>query len=121
MNPVTDESGLITYLPPVSDKTAEEVGAALSPLDATATAYDTFVGSPVNWAAAQPYCDELANYYSRTTGEGDDAQTTAVYPLRPLTALNTNIHAEGNGTAPADFVATHYGDWPVPEIFVVNE
>ena len=23
-------------------------------------------------------------------------------------------------TTPADFVATHYGDWPAPEIFVQN-
>ena len=33
-------------------------------------------------------------------GEGEDAPATA--------------------EVPADFVATHYGDWPVPEIFVVN-
>ena len=62
------------------------------------------------------YFLELADYYARTTGEGDDAQTSAVYPLRPL----SGVSATATGDAPADFVATHYGDWPMPETLVVN-
>ena len=117
MNPVTDDSGVITYLAPVSGKTLEDYGEdKLQPLDATATGYDAFVGAPASWAAAQPYCDDLADYYARTTGEGDDAQTSAVYPLRPL----SGVSATATGDAPADFVATHYGDWPMPETLVVN-
>ena len=36
-------------------------------------------------------------------------------------SLTTEVKDDsGNVTTPADFVATHYGDWPAPEIFVVN-
>ncbi|MBR2698579.1 MAG: hypothetical protein IKE76_08315, partial [Clostridia bacterium] len=36
--------------------------------------------------------------------------------------LNTAVVETVDGANPiADFVATHYGDWPAPEIFVFNK
>lgn len=99
MNPIDDA---VTYMPPVSGKTMEDYGeGALSPFDATATAYNEFVGDG-DLAAALPYSVALKDF-----GE---------YPLRPLSGVN----ATASATAPADFVATHYGDWPMPETLVVN-
>ena len=51
----------------------------------------------------------MARYNFRTVDQLDD---THVYTEDQKT--------KGRITAYADFVATHYGDWPAPEIFVVN-
>ena len=101
INPI-DTNGVITYMPSVSGATEETYDAdELQPLDSTATVYNDFVGTGA-LAAAVPYSAALADY--------------SEYPLRPL----SDVTAKATATAAADFVATHYGDWPVPEAFVVN-
>jgi hypothetical protein len=43
------------------------------------------------------------------------------YNLQTVAQLDTDkTLGVVEATIPADFVATHYGDWPAPEIFVVN-
>ena len=48
------------------------------------------------------------------------------YNLKTVAQLGATVQAEVKAeddsiTTPADFVAVHYGDWPVPEIFVLNK
>ncbi len=118
INPI-DTDGVITYMPPVPGMNQSTIDGFiqneyLKPLDYDATTYESFVDAPANWAEAQPYCPALANYYSKTQ---DDAPTVAAYPLRAIAISDSDT---GDGK-PMPFVTTHYGDWPVPEIFVVNE
>ena len=89
--------------------------AAIAAIDATVETYEAFVGSPDDaWLAAIAYDDALVKYYD------------GKYPLQTVAQLGATLQAEvrdanGNVTTPADFVATHYGDWPAPEIFAINE
>ena len=86
-------------------------------LDEDASGYNTFTSA---WSDAVPYLETtLKNYY----GEGTGDARVPKYNLKSVKELGAEITensgAEGD-TTPADFVATHYGDWPAPEIFVVN-
>ena len=56
----------------------------------------------------------VAKYNLKTIAQLDAAETKAVGVIEEDTTTN-------GVTTPADFVATHYGDWPAPEIFVINE
>jgi hypothetical protein len=60
----------------------------------------------------------LEDYYGgkynlKTVAQLDTSTPKQVDVIETATTVN-------NVTTPADFVATHYGDWPAPEIFVVN-
>ena len=80
----------------------------MTALDETAAAFnDAF--SPANWQDAVPYLEALKVYYGEGTGEARAAK----YILKTVKQLGVDV-AEG------DYVATHYGDWPAPEIFVIN-
>jgi len=74
------------------------------------------------WSNAEPYLKtSLMNYY----GEDTDDDRVPRYNLKGVGQLGVTLQPEvkdgnGNVTTPADFVATHYGDWPAPEIFVIN-
>ena len=103
---VSDGEGTaIRCLPAVGG--ADATGG-ITAADADAKAYSTFLGSPDGWAQAAPYdLPMLANDYS-IDGESR-------YPLESLARLNAaDTLQEG------DLVSTHYGDWPVPELFVLN-
>lgn len=82
-------------------------------LDISAEEYNKFVETSTTWKRAEPYNTSLSTYYG------------GKYNLQTVEQLGVTLQAEdkdasGNITTPADFVATHYGDWPAPEIFVVN-
>lgn len=82
----------------------------ITELDADANSYDSFVGAPADWRKAQPYDSTLADYYKVSDETRFNLGTAARLGL-------TEQQATGSD---ALFVATHYGDWPAPEIFVVN-
>jgi hypothetical protein len=94
----TNGSGGYTYLAPVG---GEYGGSAIAALDADAATYDGFVGAPSAWADAVTYDPTLSLYYKNT------------YNLKTVSRLGASVDD-------ADFVSTHYGDWPAPETFAVN-
>ncbi len=121
INPTeTTENGSTTYgyLPPVGD-TATVTG--ITALDASADSYNTFCGAPADWKNAEPStASGLIDLYYATV----DKNKVAKYNLKTVSQLGAEGIQEdattGESAAPADFVATHYGDWPAPEILVIN-
>ncbi len=69
-------------------------------------AYQAFLGDEFKPDKAKPYDEYLTNHYQKT-GETDKTD----YPLKTIQQMDS--------LAP-DFLAVHYGDWPAPEILVVN-
>ncbi len=69
-------------------------------------AYNEFLGTGFEPDEAKPYDAFLKNHYQKT-GATDKTD----YPLKTIQQLDNS--------AP-DFLAVHYGDWPAPEILVVN-
>ncbi len=97
INAGSDGSGGRTYL------AATGAGAmdGVTPLDADADAYNTFLGSESAWKTASPYDSRLKLYYS------------GKYPFPTVERLGASVSAGA-------FVRIHYGDWPAPEAFAVN-
>ena len=119
----------IEYMVPAvkSDGTAVADTVVISALDASAESYNSFVGAPeepasgdtpakILWKAASPYDLTLANYYK--------VGGASRYNLQTVSKLGATGVVEKTGstdtTTIEDFVATHHGDWPAPEIFVIN-
>lgn len=107
----------LTALP--KDDTGDGSKDGVTALDADVTAYNNNTGV---WSNAEPYLKaSLMKYY----GEGTGDARVPKYNLKGIGQLGVTLQPEvkdsnGNVTTPADFVVTHYGDWPAPEIFVVN-
>lgn len=92
--------------------------AKLKRLDADAKSYNDFCGAPANWKVARPTeASGLTVLYPAT--DSDDEEV-AKYNLKTVKQLGADVVETATATTPADFVATHYGDWPAPEILVVN-
>ncbi|MBR3240344.1 MAG: type II secretion system protein [Oscillospiraceae bacterium] len=121
-------TGGYTYLPPVN---GTETVTGIVAMDETASTFNAFskprtVGYA--WQTALPYNDTLTKYCGEGSGTSREAKyiLKTVAQLALLDSLNTDFAVQGepaesdNPQIPADFVATHYGDWPAPEIFVVN-
>ena len=96
----TEENGNtpFSYLDPLGVGTPS---GGLLALDRDAEEYEKFVGS--DWSDAVPNDDSLVTYYQGT------------YPLRTVSQLGATVSGEDH------FINTHYGDWPAPEIFVINK
>ena len=120
INEFTDATVGYDYLTPVpKEKTTDGKGkpSGLDPIDETAQSYNDFCGAAKDsqekdlWNPASPYTAKLTQYYNGR------------YNLRTVEQLGASVTknsgAEGDTTID-DFVVTHYGDWPAPEIFVVN-
>ncbi len=75
----------------------------IKPLDMNAKAYNEFTGAWNDWGFARPYNSSLVKYYG------------GKYPLKTIKELDTDY----TGTDDY-FVVTHYGDWPSPEVFFIN-
>ena len=115
---VTSTDGTaFNYLPPLGGGATD---AGIAALDASASAYDTFVGAPADWDDATAYDAQLATYYGgkynlpTVDRLGYDGIVKAAEGSEPVAA------GQPAAVIP-DFVATHRGDWPAPEIFVENE
>jgi len=110
-------TGGYTYLYPVS---GEETVPGVAAIDDTASTFNDFCGASTEWKPATPYKEQtrLESYYGgkynlKTVAQLDDGPVKKVNVVEVDTLI-------GGVTTPADFVATHQGDWPAPEIFVVN-
>ena len=98
INETTDQHN--PYMLPYQNYTPLQTGI-ISQIDATASAYNGFVGAPATWQTARAYDSNLVTYYK------------GKYSLKTVYQLNATL--SGNY-----FVKNHYGDWPAPEIFVLN-
>lgn len=87
------------YLKPVGNSDSP---SGITMIDEDAASYEDFVGADSNWKSSISYDDILGDYYQDK------------YNLKTVEQLGTSV--EGG-----DFVANHYGDWPAPEIWVINE
>ena len=96
------------YLGAVGD--ADAAVGGITEIDLNAESYDTFVGAPDDWTKAEPNDEALKTYYQET------------YNLKGISRLaGTSGTPTGWTTEPKEpIVYTHYGDWPAPEIFVIN-
>ena len=97
INEIADKDKGCTYLSKLG--TGDKDG--ITALDADASAYETFVG--IENKSASPYDNLLKLYYK------------GKYQLRTVHQLGANVDYTN------DFVAIHYGDWPAPETWVINE
>ncbi len=114
--PVVDStSGQVTgftYLPPVgilSDGQENQL-TGIAALDQTAATYNAFVGVPTGWQNAVPEDPSLVSYYQ------------GKYPLKTVAQLVSESGSDSSTSADIyEYLNTHYGDWPAPEIFVINK
>ena len=95
----TEENGnkAISYLDPIGGGTSS--GGILA-LDRDAEEYEKFVGS--DRKDAVPNDQALVTWYQGT------------YPFPTVAQLGAAVSEDDH------FINTHYGDWPAPEIFVIN-
>jgi len=82
--------------------------------DMTLNIYNNLYANPGNWTNASAYDPKLIEYYD------GKYNLLNVVKLGATDVNKTETTNEDGKTTPADFVATHYGDWPAPEIFVIN-
>lgn len=95
---------------------AADVKVTVAKIDDTATTYNTFVGPEAatdgvaysGWQKAVPYDKLLATYYR------------GMFDFKTVAQLVKDAHDTSVTFNTSDFVTTHYGDWPAPEVFVVN-
>ena len=107
-----DKTGALTggyiYLDPIPNDTTKVFDA----LDENATFYNDFSDTSEEWKPAKPYTEQtkLGVYYG------------GKYNLKTVEQLigGTDPLKENKDDTTEYFVATHYGDWPAPEIFVIN-
>lgn len=105
------ESGKTVTVPMEPYPSAGEVSSHLSsvkPIDLNAGSYNTFVGAWDDWNPARAYDSALVQYYSGR------------YCLETVDELNSALPT-GYENWNQLFVKTHYGDWPSPEVFFINE
>ena len=81
--------------------------AKIKPFDLNADSYNDFVGPWNSWNPARAYDAALVQYYSGS------------YTLRSVDELNPTVPS-GYEDWNQLFVKTHYGDWPSPEVFFIN-
>ena len=110
-----DKNGSVVYMAPVGGEqnAGESQTAGVTALDASAASYNAFVGAPDTWQDAKPKDEMLKTWYQ------------GKYNLKSVSALlgrptQTEPSGESAGTYEYEVFSTHYGDWPAPEIFVIN-
>lgn len=138
INELTDgTTGLIDYMKPVPGKLAEDEATAtadkisgITRIDATADIYDAFVGVPSTTTGA---VNAVKKWTSVMVKDAAGTDTLTCYntslatlyqnefSLKTVAQLGADdITETATAETPADFVATHYGDWPAPETLVTN-
>lgn len=101
---IDDETG-VTYLPAVG----VDSKAGVEPFDKDAASYEAFTAGP--WSEkVSPYDDTLTTYYQ------------GKYNLKTVSQLDGSVTVPAAMTDYIDeyFVEIHHGDWPAPEVFVIN-
>ena len=99
VNEIPKSDGGFELLAPCANTVAL---TAIRPIDLNAEIYNAFTGGIDDWKPARAYDPALVQYYS------------GKYNLRNVEQLGAELPDKG-------FVGTHYGDWPSPEVFVINE
>lgn len=131
VNEVADETLGFDYLTPlVKEGTNDGTSTNITAIDASADSYNSFVGA--DWKAAKVYLGKTTT--DDTTDDWLDIYYgSGKFSLQTVAQLRKNKNNNDSGISlnvvetpddsnpVADFVATHYGDWPAPEIFVINE
>lgn len=101
-----------TYLDPIGENT-QSSAVNVTAIDENATAYEKFVNGtelePKTWESAFAYDDILKTYYHDTNNQNKNT-----YNLKTVEQLGASVDD-------GDFVSNHYGDWPAPEVWVINE
>ena len=82
--------------------------SALQPIDLNDDTYNDFTGAWEDWSPAIAFDSALVKYYGGR------------YTLATVRELDPTL-PEGYGDWNALFVSAHYGDWPSPEVFFINE
>ncbi|MBO5570609.1 MAG: prepilin-type N-terminal cleavage/methylation domain-containing protein [Oscillospiraceae bacterium] len=102
----TDKKMFDHYLGAVGDADNDNI----TEIDLNAQSYESFVGEPGAWTKAEPNDEALGTYYQNK------------YNLKGISRLAGTTETQTGGTTDATepIVYTHYGDWPAPEIFVIN-
>ena len=94
---------------------SKKANASVTAIDYDAANYNGFVGT--DWRTAIPYDTDLVKYYQgkynlktvqQLAGNEETFYTTTT------TDQNGKLHYK-------TFVVDHYGDWPAPEIFIINQ
>lgn len=121
INEKTDEDGKFSgeYKAPVSDEEPSE--AFIAPFDEMLTGTNQrsaiLHGDPSKWRDAVPYDSFVSTHYKNAS--------ETKYSLEGVTQLSA-AHPESAEYGQHDaigtdyFVNTHYGDWPAPELFIIN-
>ena len=106
-----DDDGTEPMLPVSGYEMTRDI-TKVKPLDLNTDSYNGFVGpwddeKGNSWNPARAYDPALVQYYSGR------------YTLRTVDELNTTV-PDGYTDWNQLFVAIHYGDWPSPEVFFIN-
>ena len=114
INERKDNQQGFTYVDPVGGKKSY---TGITALDATAQTYNDFSlpsdDASYTWQPAVPNDEALKQYYQY--------QEKSVYNLKTVKQLVASDPSNSSVVInDDDLVATHYGDWPAPEIFVIN-
>ncbi len=122
-----ETNGGFKYLAPIGSNTSfsNSEGTVIA-FDESADKYNAFVDEPLKWTPSVTYDgksndDDKDDWLDIYYGKKYNLQNIKRLGGEILDEPKTETTANGTVTTPADFVATHYGDWPAPEIFVVNE
>ncbi len=97
----TDGRGGFIYMNPVGNKDTANLNGGVRAIDETAGTYDAFVKGDDTWKQAVAYDQNLNIYYQ------------GKYNLKTVDQLANS--------STDDLVSKHYGDWPAPEIWTINE
>lgn len=105
INEIHSADGTISYLHAIgNEKDSTDVKA----LDETADSYNKFVGA--DWKETVLYDTDLVTFYQ------------GKYPLKTVVQLGAVLPEAEQEEEQIDwFITTHYGDWPAPEIFIINQ
>ena len=106
----------------------------IKPIDLNVDTYNAFVGSYDDWNSARAFDSALVQYYSGkyplksvfrsdwTANYVNATNKTTLSPPSPTTSglITNSTEVSGEIEFSDLFVRTHYGDWPSPEVFFIN-
>ncbi|MBR2528030.1 MAG: type II secretion system protein [Blautia sp.] len=109
INESPETEGGIGQLLPMDGYKLDENKSQIIPIDLNTDTYNSFVEAEDSWYPARAYDASLVEYYK------------GKYSLETVRELNPSEELPPNVASWSDlFVYTHYGDWPAPEVFVLN-
>lgn len=107
INKVKNSDDEYEYIDPMENWSSE---SKVKALDKTAATYESFVSARSSWAQARPYDSTLKTYYKNRYN---------LKSIKRLCGTDKPTLAE-YGSWSDLYINTHYGDWPAPEVFLIN-